>query len=120
MAYEPTYQDIEIMKYPFHTEESYRRGRKRDELLKQMSELIDKLISEEGIFKRVDKSKLFESLSDLLDKLPLERISIPEEELTKRIRKIMALEAMSGILDELTPEQLEAFEAAVKRRPLFK
>ncbi|MCD6456638.1 MAG: hypothetical protein J7K81_07620 [Methanophagales archaeon] len=58
MAYEPTYRDIEIVKYPFHTEESYRRGRKRDELLKQMSELIDK--------------------------------------------------------------QLEAFEAAVKRRPLFK
>ncbi len=26
------------------------------------------------IFKRVDKNKLFESLSDLLDKLPLERI----------------------------------------------
>ncbi len=32
----------------------------------------------------------------------------------------MALEAMSGILDERTHEQLEAFEAAVKRRPLFK
>ena len=79
MAYEPTYRDIEIVKYPFHTEESYRRGRKRDELLKQMPELIDKLI-----------------------------------------RKIIALEAMSGILDELTPEQLEAFEVAVKRRPLFK
>ncbi len=119
MAYEPTYRDIEIVKYPFHTGESYRRGRKRDELLKRMSELIDKLISEEGIFKRVDKNKLFESLSDLLDKLPLERISISEDMLTERIRKIMTLEAMSGILDELTPEQLEAFEASVKRRPLF-
>lgn len=72
------------------------------------------------IFKRVDKNKLFESLSDLLDKLPVERISIPEDMLTERIRKLMALEAMSGILDELTPEQLEAFEAAVKRRPLFR
>jgi hypothetical protein len=89
-------------------------------LKKQMSELMDKLISEEDIFKRIDKNELFKSLSAMLDKLPFEQISIPEEELAGRIRKIMALEAMSGILDDLTPEQLEAFEASVKRRPLFK
>jgi uncharacterized membrane protein YheB (UPF0754 family) len=120
MAYEPTYRDTEIVKHPFHTEESYRRERKRDELLKQMSELMDKLITEEDIFKRIDKNKLFKSLSPMLDKLPLERISIPKDELTKRIRKILALEAMFGLLDDLTPEQLEAFEASVERRPLFK
>ena len=81
---------------------------------------MDKLISKEDIFKRIDKKKLLKSLSAMLDKLPLEQISIPEEELTKRIRKIMALEAMSELLDDLTPEQLEAFETSVKRRPLFK
>ncbi|MGB2841478.1 MAG: hypothetical protein WBC40_03225 [Halobacteriota archaeon] len=99
--------------------ETYRRGVKRDELLKQMQELIDNLISEEDIFKRIDKNKLFKFLSAMLDKLPLEQTSIPEDELTRRIRKIMALEAMSGILDDLTPEQLEAFETSVKRRVLF-
>ena len=175
MAYEQTYRDAEIVKYPVQTaftgssilverelnktldwlfslrqglfktldlssvfqidassvyrifgvkreyaEESFRREMKRDELLKQIPGLMDKLIGKEDIFKRIDKNKFFKSLSAMLDKIPLERISIPEEEFTKRIRKIMALEAMSGILDELTPEQLEAFEAAVKRRPLFK
>jgi len=103
-----------------YAEETYRGEVKRDELLKQMSGLMDKLISEEDIFKRVDKNKLFKSLSAMLDKFPLERISISEGMLTERIRKIMALEAMSGMLDELSPERLEAFEAAVKRRPLFK
>ena len=54
------------------------------------------------------------------DNLPREQTSISEDEFNMRMRKIMALEAMSGILDDLTPEQLEAFEASVKRRPLFK
>ncbi len=77
------------------------------------------LISEEDIFKRIDKNKLFKSLSAMLDKLPLEQTSIPEDELTKRIRKIMAQEATFGLLDVLTPEQLEAFETSVKWRALF-
>ena len=103
-----------------YAKETYSREVKRDELLKQMPGLMDKLISEEDIFKKIDKNKLLKSLSAMLDRLPIEQISVPEEELTKRIRKIMALEAMSGLLDDLTPEQLEAFETSVKRRPLFK
>ena len=42
------------------------------------------------------------------------------EDWDKVIEKINALEAVSGLLDELTHEQREIFEAAVKRRPLFR
>jgi hypothetical protein len=36
------------------------------------------------------------------------------------ISRLNALDDASGLLDELTSEQKEAFEAAIKRRPLFK
>jgi len=36
------------------------------------------------------------------------------------LEKLDALENVFGMLNELTPEQREAFEEAVKRRPLFK
>lgn len=35
-------------------------------------------------------------------------------------KKIKALEDVSGMLEELDPKQIEIFEEAVKRRPLFK
>jgi len=101
------------------TEEPYRINAKRDELLHLASDLIDELVSED-IFKRIDKTKFFESLSIIIDKLSLEQVSIAKGDLTKRIKKIMAIEAMSGILDDLTPEQIEDFETEVKRRPFFK
>ncbi len=36
------------------------------------------------------------------------------------IEKINALESVAGLLNELTSEEIEIFEAAVKRRRLFK
>jgi len=41
------------------------------------------------------------------------------EEWEKFVEKINALEAVSGLLNELTPEQMQIFEEAVQRRPLF-
>jgi len=42
------------------------------------------------------------------------------EQIYARIRKLRALESVVGMLNELTTEQQETFEAAVKRRTLFK
>jgi len=44
---------------------------------------------------------------------------VSDEELVKRIKGILALEAMSRLLKELNREQIEIFNEAVKRRPLF-
>jgi len=41
------------------------------------------------------------------------------ERMKNIIEKLNALDAVFGMLNELTPEQREAFEKAVKRRPLF-
>lgn len=41
------------------------------------------------------------------------------ERMEKITEKLNALEGVFGMLNELTPEQREAFEKAVKRRPLF-
>lgn len=102
------------------TGESHRRTTERGELLKLASSLAEELVSDKNIFKKIDKDRFFKYLSIMIDKLPLEQVSVNREDLTKRIEKIMALEVMSGILDDLTPEQLETFAAEVKRKPFFK
>ena len=100
--------------------ESYRRTTERGELLKLASSLVEELVSDKNIFKKIDKDRFFKSLSLMIYKLPPAQVSVNREDLAKRIEKIMALEAMSGILDDLTPEQLETFTAEVKRKPFFK
>jgi c-di-AMP phosphodiesterase-like protein len=42
------------------------------------------------------------------------------EEYYRKTEQIKALEDVAGILNDLTPEQINIFEEAVKRRPLFK
>jgi len=104
----------------FYTKEPSRRYKQSSELLKSIAELIDKLSREDVIFKNINKRKLFQSLSDMITKLPPEQISISRDELTKRIEKIMAMEVMYGMLDDLTPEQIKDFDTEVKRRSFFK
>jgi len=43
-----------------------------------------------------------------------------DKENHRKIEKLRALESVFGMLDELSSEQLEVFEGAVKRRPLFR
>ncbi len=68
----------------------------------------------------MDKNKLLETVLQMLNDVPIDRDDVSENELIGRIKRILALEAMSGILKELKPEQIETFDEAVKRRPLFK
>jgi len=42
------------------------------------------------------------------------------DEVFRKLRQKEILENVSGMLNELNPVQMEIFEAAVKRRPLFK
>lgn len=92
-----------------------------EEVLSLISKIVDKLIEDKEIFKKLNKTKLIEVFSSLTEKMPSEqRMSITDEELITRIEKIMLIEATTGILNELSPEQTESFEAATKRRELFK
>ena len=48
-------------------------------------------------------------------------VEIPKVEHSEKItKKLNALRAASGTLNDLTSEQMETFETAIKRRPLFK
>lgn len=91
------------------------------EVLPHISKLVDKVIKDSEFFKKVDKTKLIEFFSYLIEGLqPGQLISITEDELTRRIEKIVLIEAMTGVLNELSPTQTESFEAAIKRREFFK
>ena len=89
--------------------------------LQRISKIVDKLIKESEAFKTIDKTKLIEIFSNMINILPSEQlISIADDELTRRIKKIMTIEVLTGVLDDLDPEQIEAFNTAVKRREFFK
>lgn len=92
----------------------------KEKVLENVSRMFDKLILEDKLLNGIDKTKLLNSISEMLNELSPEQMKIPEDELFERIRGVLALEAVSGILNELTPEEMKVFDEAVKRRPLFK
>jgi len=92
-----------------------------EHLVRRIKRLIDKLIADSEVINEVDKGQVVESFLGLVQTLSLEQLtSITDQELTRRMQKMLLIEAVSGILNELTPAQAESFEAAVKRRELFK
>jgi len=93
----------------------------RDAILRSISDIINKLVTDKDVFKKVNKTRLMKFLSDLMKKLPEEQfIDITENELFQRVEKIMLVEATAGMLSDLSPKQLKSFEASIKRRALFK
>ena len=83
--------------------------------------LVDKLMIEGAIFNKLDKKKLIDSLSIIVESIsPQELGDICDKELTRRIKKIMAIEVLSGQISDFSQEQSEAFETALKRKDLFK
>ncbi len=86
-----------------------------EEVLSLISKIVDKLIEDREIFKKLDKNKIIEFFSSLTENMPPEqKMSITDDELTTRIEKVMLIEATTGILNELSPEQSQSFEAATK------
>lgn len=112
------YQPYEFKTETVFTEEFYKRVRQIQCLIK-ISKMIDKITHEEELFKGIDKHKLLKTISKMLSDISVEWGEISNEELFERTKRILALEAMSGILKDLNPEQIEIFDEAVKRRPLF-
>jgi hypothetical protein len=93
----------------------------KEVFLSRISKIVDKLVREKEIFKNLDKNELIDFLSSLMEKLPPEqRMSVTDDELTDRVEKIMLVEATVEAFKEMSPEQMESFEAAAKRRKLFK
>lgn len=90
-----------------------------EKLLNKISKIIDRLQSEQEIFKDIDKNKVLNKVSKIINESSLNLSDVSDEELVKRIKGILALEAMSRLLKELNREQIEIFNEAVKRRPLF-
>lgn len=110
--------DIKIK--PYLIDKPYSIEDEKDTYLVRMLKIVDELIEDNEVFKKVDKTKLMEFLSTITEELsPEELASITDDELTKRIEKIMLIEVMSGMLNDLSPKQMESFEEAVKRREFF-
>ena len=93
--------------------------REKDLLLPRISKILDRLIQDNEVFNEADRSRIIESLSDLVEKSSQELIPITDDELARRVEKVMAVEAIAGMLSGLSPRQIESFEAAAKRRKLF-
>ena len=86
----------------------------------RLLKIINKLIEEKEVFKKINKAKMIEFLSNMVENLSFEQLtSVTDDELTNRIEKIMLIEASSGILNELSQAQMESFEEAIKRREFF-
>lgn len=86
----------------------------KDAVMLRISKIVDNLIGDNEIFKNIDKPKLMESLSILVEKAPEKLISIADDELTQRIETVLVIEATAGMLQDFTPEEMKAFEESVK------
>ncbi len=112
ISYQPSQFKTETVSPEYHD--------KRLKYRIKISEIIDKALNEEDLFKEVDKHKVIKFISNMTDKGLINLNEIPDEELLKRIKRILALEAMSHLLEGLSPEQINQFDEASKRRPFFK
>ncbi len=85
--------------------------------IKRISETIDQVMESKNIYQELDKKKLIQTFSTLLDKVsPQMIISLDDERLTKKVRGVMSIELLSTIFDDFTPEQIEMFNAVVEGR----
>jgi hypothetical protein len=76
----------------------------------RMLKIVDELIETNEIFRNIDKLKLKESLSALVEKAPEKLISLTDDELTRRIETVLVIEAAAGMLQDFTPEEMNVFE----------
>ncbi len=100
-------------------EESYKSERNTD-VSERILRIVEKIKNEEDLFKEIDKNQSLKTIKKIINGTSLEFTQIDDSELLKRIKRVLELEAMSGILKTLDPAQMEIFDKAVKRRPLFK
>lgn len=87
--------------------------------MNKISKIIDRLKSEQEIFKDIDKNKVLNKILKIINESSLNLSDISDEELVKRIKRILAIEAMSGILKDLSKEQIEIFNDDIKKKTSF-
>jgi hypothetical protein len=87
------------------------------DIINRISEVIDKVISEDEAFKEIDRTKILKELSGMIGEINLHQVS--DDELYIRIKKILVLELVFGTLGNLKDKQIKAFDEALKRRSVF-
>ncbi len=108
--YQPPQFETETVSPEYH-------DKKLEYRIKKISEMINKMVNEEDLFKEVDKNEVIRYISNAVNRGLINLNEIPDEELLKRIERLLVLEAMSHLLDGLTSEQIKQFNEAVKRKP---
>lgn len=90
----------------------------KDTAMFRISRIVEQLIQNNSLFQeQLDRNRVMQIFSDLLENIALEEIlSLEEEKLVKRVDALMATELLYGMLDDLTPEQMARFDAAVEGR----
>jgi len=90
----------------------------KDRVMFRMSSIVGQLMENNRSFQEeLDREQILEILSNLLETVDIERISLlDEEELIHRVDRLMATELVYGMLEDLTPEQMEQFDAVVEGR----
>ena len=85
-------------------------------VLERISKIVEQLIQTNPLYQQeLNKEKIMETLSGLLDKVSPEKlILLDEEQLAKRVKAVMSTELMSNLIDELKPEEVEKFNAVVE------
>ena len=85
-------------------------------VLERLSKIVDQLFQNNTLYQQeLNKEKIMETLSSLLDKVsPQKLIILDDEQLTKRVKAVMSTELMSNLIDELKPEEVEKFNAVVE------
>ena len=90
----------------------------KPEIITRISPLVAKVIQSDSLFEELDRDRMIEIISELLEKhlSPAEFRAMPDDELTQRIRRVMGGEVMYNLLSDFTPEQIAEFEAAIPNR----
>jgi hypothetical protein len=96
------------------------KTKKLDKLVKEVSYILDEIISKKKLTKVVNKEKILLSILKVLSNFSNDEINISQEELYKRIEKIVMLSIAFGALKELNSKDLKNFDEIAKRRNLFK
>jgi len=100
--------------------EKYMKTISKSRTLNKASELIDGLISNDLLFKDVDKRMVLKDLSEVFDDMSAEQVELSGNMLQDTLKGILVGYAASDIFDDFTPSQEQQFERATKRSSSLK
>ncbi len=95
--------------------EKYMKTISKSKTLSKASELIDRLMVNDLLFKDVDKRVVLKDLSEVFDEMSTEQMELSGLRLQDTMKGILVGYAASDVFDDLTPTQKQQFEKATKR-----